>query len=267
MEPPALAARPPPLQPRARMWHLKAGNPEDRACPSTSTTAKAAIDASVCSCGPSRRPVTRDVRAAAADSSPASCPGSPPPSLKTPDSKPPPTPPSSETSTRTTLPALRASSSAWERRWGRTSATISRPPWTRPPGRIAETWGIRAVRQATRMPEGPMPEGPMKIEPLAGFEALDESRWNALLDRAQHPSLFLTWQWQTAWTRAFLGGRPLQLLTVSDDAGALPGLLPLYAAGAGVRRFIGGDYVSHYLPLVVPPRLDEEGLAPLLPHP
>ena len=85
-----------------------------------------------------------------------------------------------------------------------------------------------------------MPEGPMKVEPLAGFGALDESRWNALLDRAQHPSLFLTWQWQTAWTRAFLGGRPLQLLTVSDDAGALAGILPLYEEGSGVRRFIGG---------------------------
>src|SRR5262244_86239 len=223
MEPPALAARPPPLQPRARMWHLKAGNPEDRACPSTSTTAKAAIDASVCSCAPSRRPATRDVRAVAAQSSPASCPGSPLPSPKTPDSKPPPTPPSSETSTRTTPPASRASSSAWDRRWGRTSATISRPPWTRPPGRMAGTWGISAARRATRMPEGPM-----KVELLGGFEALDESRWNALLDRARYPSVFLTWQWQTAWGRAFLGGRPLQILQVSDDSGALVGLLPLY---------------------------------------
>jgi CelD/BcsL family acetyltransferase involved in cellulose biosynthesis len=111
-----------------------------------------------------------------------------------------------------------------------------------------------------------MPEGPMKIEPLAGFEALDESRWNALLDRAQHPSLFLTWQWQTAWTRAFLGGRPLQLLTVSDDAGALAGILPLYEEGSGVRRFIGGIDVSDYLDLIVPAGLEEEVWAALLQH-
>ena len=66
----------------------------------------------------------------------------------------------------------------------------------------------------------------MKVETLPGFEALDEERWNALLGRAGHPSVFLSWQWQTAWTRAFLGGRPLHLLRVSDDAGTLAGLLP-----------------------------------------
>ena len=106
----------------------------------------------------------------------------------------------------------------------------------------------------------------MKVEPLAGFEALDELRWNALLDRARYPSLFLTWQWQTAWGRAFLGERPLQILQVSDDAGALVGLLPLYEESPGVRRLIGGVDVSDYLDLIAPTGLEEEVWAALLQH-
>jgi CelD/BcsL family acetyltransferase involved in cellulose biosynthesis len=104
----------------------------------------------------------------------------------------------------------------------------------------------------------------MKVEALAGFEALDESRWNVLLDRARHPSLFLTWQWQTAWSRAFLAGRPLQLLQVSDDAGALAGILPLYEDSPGLRRLVGGVDVSDYLDLIVPAGLEEEVWATLL---
>ena len=106
----------------------------------------------------------------------------------------------------------------------------------------------------------------MKVETLTGFEAVDESRWNALLDRAQHPSPFLTWQWQTAWSRAFLNGRPLQLLAVSDDAGGLAGILPLYEETPGVRRLVGGVDVSDYLDLIVPAGLEEEVWAALLQH-
>ena len=38
--------------------------------------------------------------------------------------------------------------------------------------------------------------------------------------------------------------RPLHLLRVSDDAGTLAGLLPLYDEGAELRRFVGGVDVS-----------------------
>jgi CelD/BcsL family acetyltransferase involved in cellulose biosynthesis len=98
----------------------------------------------------------------------------------------------------------------------------------------------------------------MKVEALPGFEALDEERWNTLLGRAGHPSVFLSWQWQTAWTRAFLGGRPLHLLRVSDDAGTLAGLLALYEEGEDVRRLVGGVDVSDYLDLIAPAGLEEE---------
>ena len=92
----------------------------------------------------------------------------------------------------------------------------------------------------------------MKVEALPGFESFDEGRWNGLLAQARQPSVFLSWQWQTAWARAFLDSRPLHLLRVSDDAGMLAGLLPLYDEAVGLRRFVGGVDVSDYLDLIVP---------------
>jgi len=106
----------------------------------------------------------------------------------------------------------------------------------------------------------------MKVEALPGFEALDEERWNTLLGRAGHPSVFLSWQWQTAWARAFLDGRPLHLLRVSDDAGTLAGLLPLYEEGGGVYRLVGGVDVSDYLDLIAPAGLEEEAWQAVLQH-
>jgi CelD/BcsL family acetyltransferase involved in cellulose biosynthesis len=106
----------------------------------------------------------------------------------------------------------------------------------------------------------------MKVEALAGFESLDESRWNGLLAQAHQPSVFLSWQWQTAWARAFLESRPLHLLRVSDDAGMLAGLLPLYDEAAGLRRFVGGVDVSDYLDLIAPAGREEEVWQVLLQH-
>ena len=106
----------------------------------------------------------------------------------------------------------------------------------------------------------------MKVEALTGFEALDEARWNALLACARYPSIFLSWQWQTAWARAFLGGRPLYLLRVADDAGTLVGLLPRYEESQGVRRLVGGVDVSDYLDLIAPSGLEEEVWQALLQH-
>jgi CelD/BcsL family acetyltransferase involved in cellulose biosynthesis len=106
----------------------------------------------------------------------------------------------------------------------------------------------------------------MKVEVLSGYEGLDESRWNALLAGARQPSVFLSWQWQTAWTRAFLGERPLHLLRVTDDGGATAGILPLYDDSAGVRRFVGGVDVSDYLDLIAPAGREAEIWQALLQH-
>ena len=106
----------------------------------------------------------------------------------------------------------------------------------------------------------------MKVEAQPGFESLDEARWNGLLAQARQPSVFLSWQWQTAWARAFLDSRPLHLLRVSDDGGMLTGLLPLYDEGVGLRRFVGGVDVSDYLDLIAPTGREEEVWQALLQH-
>ena len=106
----------------------------------------------------------------------------------------------------------------------------------------------------------------MKVEVLTGFEGLDESRWNGLLAEARYPSVFLSWQWQTAWARAFLGSRPLHLLRVTDDAGALAGVLPLYDESPGLRRFVGGVDVSDYLDVIAPARREADVWQALLQH-
>jgi CelD/BcsL family acetyltransferase involved in cellulose biosynthesis len=106
----------------------------------------------------------------------------------------------------------------------------------------------------------------MKVEVLPGFESLDEGRWNGLLAQARYPSVFLSWQWQTAWARAFLGERPLHLLRVTDDAGTLAGVLPLYDESAGLRRFVGGVDVSDYLDVIAPACREADVWHALLQH-
>ena len=106
----------------------------------------------------------------------------------------------------------------------------------------------------------------MKVEVLPSFESLDEGRWNGLLAQARYPSVFLSWQWQTAWARAFLGERPLHLLRVTDDAGTLAGVLPLYDESAGLRRFVGGVDVSDYLDVIAPACREADVWHALLQH-
>src|SRR5258708_30254167 len=92
----------------------------------------------------------------------------------------------------------------------------------------------------------------MKIEVHPDLRALDETRWNGLLDRSRVPSVFLTWQWQTEWSQAFTADRPKQILAATDTAGELAGLLPLYEDGPGRERIVGGGDVSYYLALISP---------------
>src|SRR5262249_28249915 len=161
-------------------------------------------------------------------------------------SKPRPIHPSTAISTRTTRRPWRASSGAWAKKWAKTWVTIWAKPWRR---RRRTRAACRRTARAPKVAAWPVSARPvaMKVEVLTGFEGLDESRWNGLLAEARYPSVFLSWQWQTAWARAFLGSRPLHLLRVTDDAGALAGVLPLYDESPGLRRFVGGVDVSDYL--------------------
>jgi CelD/BcsL family acetyltransferase involved in cellulose biosynthesis len=105
----------------------------------------------------------------------------------------------------------------------------------------------------------------MKVEALPDFEALGRERWNGLVERSRLPSLFLTWQWQTCWTRSFAPDRPLELLSVRDDAGVVAGVLPLYDED-GWRRLIGGVDVSDYLDVIALAGTEEEIWEALLEH-
>jgi CelD/BcsL family acetyltransferase involved in cellulose biosynthesis len=106
----------------------------------------------------------------------------------------------------------------------------------------------------------------MKVEARTGWAGLDETRWNGLVDRSLLPSVFLTWQWQTQWATAFAQGRPLHLLSVTDDDGNLAGLLPLYEDEPAKLRFLGGIDVSDYLDLVAAAGREEEVWGSLLQH-
>lgn len=106
----------------------------------------------------------------------------------------------------------------------------------------------------------------MKVEALGSFDGLDPVRWNALVERASGGSIFLTWQWQTQWAASFLGGRPLQILAVTDDDAALCGLLPLYEEAPGDWRIVGGEDVSDYLDVAAAPGAETAVWEALLAH-
>ena len=106
----------------------------------------------------------------------------------------------------------------------------------------------------------------MKVEVHPDLRALDEARWNGLLDRSRLPSVFLSWQWQTEWSRAFAVERPIQILAATDAAGTLAGLLPLYEDGPERQRILGGVDVSDYLDLIAPDGGEAEVWTALLQH-
>jgi len=106
----------------------------------------------------------------------------------------------------------------------------------------------------------------MKIDVLPGLAALDEARWNGLVERSLHPALFLTWQWQTEWSQAFAADRPLQILTATSTEGTLAGILPLYQEAPGLLRIIGGVDVSDYLDLIAEAGREEAVWQALLQH-
>ena len=90
------------------------------------------------------------------------------------------------------------------------------------------------------------------ISEVSEFEAL-AGEWDALLERAVVPSLFLSWVWQRTWWQ-YLGNGQLALITVRDDAGNLVGIAPLFrqtADGLHELSLVGCVDVSDYLDLIV----------------
>lgn len=103
----------------------------------------------------------------------------------------------------------------------------------------------------------------MKIEVLEGLAAVGPAAWQALHAVTSGRSPFLSWTWQSEWTRTFATAR-LEIRRVTDDAGRLLGLLPLYEAEPGVFRLLGGIDVSDYLDLLAEAGREDEVWAALL---
>ena len=106
----------------------------------------------------------------------------------------------------------------------------------------------------------------MKVDVLPALTGVDEASWNGLVDRSVAASVFLTWQWQAAWARAFTAGVDLEILTVRAADGSLAGVLPLYPDGPDRLRLVGGVDVSDYLDLIAPAGTEDEVWQTLLEH-
>jgi CelD/BcsL family acetyltransferase involved in cellulose biosynthesis len=109
----------------------------------------------------------------------------------------------------------------------------------------------------------------VRIERFADWEepGLGPEGWNRLVERCSTPVPFSTWQFQTAWHRAF-GGGSLQLFAAQDGAGDWVGLLPLYEAetpDGPALRLVGGVDVADYLDLIAVAGREEEVWKALLP--
>jgi CelD/BcsL family acetyltransferase involved in cellulose biosynthesis len=90
----------------------------------------------------------------------------------------------------------------------------------------------------------------VKTEILESLDAVGPAAWQALHASTTLRSPFQSWTWQSEWASAFAAAGRLELRQVTDDAGRLVGLLPLYEAGPGMFRLLGGVDVSDYLDLL-----------------
>jgi CelD/BcsL family acetyltransferase involved in cellulose biosynthesis len=96
------------------------------------------------------------------------------------------------------------------------------------------------------------------------LEAVGRAAWEDLCARARLRAPFLSWVWQTEWLHAFAPERRLEIRAVEDADGSLVGVLPLFDAGAGVQRIVGGADVSDYLDLLAVAGREEEVWSALL---
>jgi len=104
----------------------------------------------------------------------------------------------------------------------------------------------------------------VKTEILEGLDAVGPAAWQALHAASALRSPFLSWTWQSEWTRAFASRERLEIRRVTDESGRLLGLLPLYEAEPGLLRLIGGVDVSDYLDLLAEAGRETEVWAALL---
>jgi CelD/BcsL family acetyltransferase involved in cellulose biosynthesis len=104
----------------------------------------------------------------------------------------------------------------------------------------------------------------VKVEILEGLETVGPSAWQALHAATALRSPFLSWTWQSEWVRAFAPRNRIEIRRVTDDAGHLRGLLPLYEVEPGLLRLLGGVDVSDYLDVLAEAGREEEVWSALL---
>jgi CelD/BcsL family acetyltransferase involved in cellulose biosynthesis len=90
------------------------------------------------------------------------------------------------------------------------------------------------------------------------LEAVGRAAWEDLRAASRLRSPFLSWIWQMEWIHAFAADRRLELRAVQDADGTLVGVLPLFEAGPGLQRIVGGADVSDYLDLLAVAGREEE---------
>ena len=96
-----------------------------------------------------------------------------------------------------------------------------------------------------------------EIRSEADFEQL-RTGWDQLMRQAERPTIFLTWEWMSAWWSAYGTSGELWILTFSDDNDVLRGIAPLrsqrirkYGQSVPAFSFVGdGSYDSDYLDFI-----------------
>lgn len=95
----------------------------------------------------------------------------------------------------------------------------------------------------------------MKVEVYESEDGFDVLRgeWNALLRRSLTDTVFLTWEWQTLWWRAYHPGE-LFIVALRDDADTLVGIAPWFidttSPDERVLRGIGCVDVTDYVDVI-----------------
>jgi len=108
----------------------------------------------------------------------------------------------------------------------------------------------------------------IEIQSEVGLREL-QSDWDRLLAIASSNTIFLTWEWITAWWSAYGNPGDLRILTARDDSGSLVGIAPLrrankrkYGQNFEVHSFIGdGSNDSEYLDCIISPGREQQVMA------
>src|SRR5689334_5242387 len=110
------------------------------------------------------------------------------------------------------------------------------------------------------------------IQSDADFQSLKD-HWNPLLVRSEANTIFLTWEWVSAWWAAYGAEHgELHVITAHDQSGELVGIAPFYRKvqswlplrSIRTLHFIGdGSWDSDYLDIILAKGCEEETLRDL----